>query len=185
MRKKQLNSVALALFCFLFASAGFSYDVVLQDGKVVSGKLIFESDELIVLKDVNGILVNFKKSEIDVTQTAEKNKSNTDSKLQKPGKKGRVYTKEDLKKMPELSEFGSAPEGASQTQTQPQTQIQASEEEAAAPRSDADEKYWKSEALRLTEEIQYAENRFDDAKKICDQITPEPGTLIGTLEEFE
>ena len=56
MRKKQLNSVGLALFCFLFASAGFSYDVVLQDGKVVSGKLIFESDESIVLKDANGVL---------------------------------------------------------------------------------------------------------------------------------
>jgi hypothetical protein len=97
-------------FVFLFiASLSFGYQVILKNGKTLDGTFVSEDSEKISIKDKDGVLLNFKKSLIDLEKTAEANKpveeppKTVEPKKEiapeqppKPKKKARVYTANDL-----------------------------------------------------------------------------------------
>ena len=186
-----MKILTFSIVLMLVASMGVAYEVVLNDGKVVNGKLIFESEQLIVLKDATGVLVNFKKSDIDLLQTAERNKQATDPKGKATQKKSRTYTKEDLEEMPELSDFSGTEEESPQTepqtqaQTQTQSQTQTDSVKKPALKSQFGEEYWKSEVQRLMEEIKDREYHYEKFKRVCDQTDPQAAKFTGTVEQFE
>ena len=110
----------------LSASTCFGYDVVLKNGKILSGAVVKENQEMIILQDSEGIQLQLRQNQIDWDKTKERNKKAEPAatpieeakpviepqkaEVEKPQKveveksktKGRVYTKEDLEKMPEL-----------------------------------------------------------------------------------
>src|SRR5688572_1087463 len=109
------------LIVVLSSSACFGYDVVLKNGKVRSGEVISESQDSIILEDSSGVRLHIKKRNIDPDKTKERNKESeavafprSDEELveqdpepaEKPKPKARVYKKEDLEKMPELTILG-------------------------------------------------------------------------------
>jgi hypothetical protein len=106
----------LLVFCFSLATAG-AYTVVLKNGKMMTGTLVSETDQVILFKDDSGVQYSLKKINLDLGKMSEANApkveapppvappppvSETEAK-----KKGRVYTKEDVEnlrsKYPELS----------------------------------------------------------------------------------
>jgi len=105
----------LLLFCFSLASAG-AYTIVLKNGKMMTGTLVSETDQVILFKDDSGVQYSLKKMNLDLGKMSEANApkveapppvaapptADTETK-----KKGRVYTKDDVEnlrtKYPELS----------------------------------------------------------------------------------
>ena len=106
-----MNKIICSLVVFVLACPGFAfcYDVVLKNGKTVSGILVSEDDEKISIKDAAGLLLNFKKSSIDLEKTALLNKPVDQPAVTKepekpveaveprqPKKPAKVYSAEDL-----------------------------------------------------------------------------------------
>jgi superfamily II DNA helicase RecQ len=98
--------------CLALAGVGTAYDVVLKNGKTVHGSLISEDNEKISIKDKDGLVLNFKKSLIDLEKTSAANKPAAVAEPAKPAeqpqkesaeksapktkKPARVYTDSDL-----------------------------------------------------------------------------------------
>ncbi len=103
----------LLVFCFGLASAG-AYTIVLKNGKMMTGTLVSETDQVILFKDDSGVQYSLKKTNLDLGKMTE---ANAPKEVPPPvapppvepeaKKKGRVYTKDDVEnlrtKYPELS----------------------------------------------------------------------------------
>ncbi|MCI0415709.1 hypothetical protein L0222_23280 [bacterium] len=105
----------LLVFCFSLASAG-AYTVVLKNGKMMTGTLVSETDQMILFKDDSGVQYSLKKANLDLGKMTEANAPKVEAPPPAPAppaadtetkKKARVYTKEDVDnlrtKYPELS----------------------------------------------------------------------------------
>lgn len=90
----------------LFACDVCAYDVVLKDGKIVSGTIIRETADRIILKDSTGTFRSLNTTDVDLEKTKEANhgktpgedKTNREDKTKSPVKR---VTEEDLKKLRE------------------------------------------------------------------------------------
>ena len=117
--------------------------------------------------------MNIKKYLVDLEKTADANIEQPAVNLEKPSsapeaqtsgenekdpgkKKGRVYTKDDLKNMPELSKFD---ENKEETPT----------EEESSDYDEESERNWKSEALKLWEEVNRTQGEFIALEAECAQ----------------
>jgi hypothetical protein len=65
----------LLLIIFIMPAILLSYDVVLKNGKVVSGKLISEDQTTVVIIDATGVKVSFQKSALDLNATYKANET--------------------------------------------------------------------------------------------------------------
>jgi hypothetical protein len=105
----------LLVFCFSLATAG-AYTVVLKNGKMMTGTLVSETDQVILFKDDSGVQYSLKKMNLDLGKMSEANAPKVEapppvapapSAETEIKKKGRVYTKDDVEnlrsKYPELS----------------------------------------------------------------------------------
>jgi hypothetical protein len=110
-----MNKTILTLLVFislLKLSFCFGYDLILKNGKIIKGTLISEDDSQIVLQDLTGVRMNFKKESVDLLKTAEANKPQVrtipiDSSAKPAEKKpARKVTKEDLEKLKEKYDLG-------------------------------------------------------------------------------
>ena len=107
---KRLIGTALILLLCIAIPSSFSYELILNNGKTVQGTLLSEDDEKLSIKDKDGVILNFKKSIVDLQKTAEANrpvqepvvaakdpekpaKAETPSKPKKPA---RVYEQSDV-----------------------------------------------------------------------------------------
>ncbi len=106
---------------FLTASSCFAYEIVLKNGKILSGEVVSENQGVMILQDSSGVQLHIKKNNIDSIKTQDRNKK-TDTipahqgetepvesdatGVEKPKTKPRLYKKEDLEKMPELTILG-------------------------------------------------------------------------------
>jgi hypothetical protein len=171
---------SILLFLLLLAARFcFPYEVVLKNGKILSGKVVSENQELMILRDSSGIHLRIKKSTIDSIKTQERNLKKEDSKsgdrkvmpvepdvnrVQKPKTKSRVYKKEDLEKLPELTILGSEgiPDDAALKDELEENALREKELEAA----------WNEEALRIDDHIQQARKSYEANKSFCDRVIP-------------
>ena len=173
------------ILCFLFltATSVFAYDVVLKNGKILAGEIVKETETLIILQDSSGVQLQLKKSQIDSTKTEERNrKSETEvtpvapenseptavpekKPEETPKSKGRVYKKEDLDKMPELSIVGSE-ENHHSTSTTTEPEVSPTDESEL-------EAYWNEEALRIGDDLQQAKEAYEYNKSFCDKVIPD------------
>jgi type II secretory pathway component HofQ len=72
------------LLLWLMPAVAFSYTVVRKDGKQFDGELIRETEDVISLKDKDGLTINFQKDQIDwnkTTQARQEEESQTKSKV--------------------------------------------------------------------------------------------------------
>ena len=107
--KRLFGTVTILLF-WIALSPAFSYELILKNGKTVQGTLVSEDAEKISIKGKDGVILNFKKSIVDVQKTADANrpvpepvaapvdpekpaKAETASKPKKPA---RVYEQSDV-----------------------------------------------------------------------------------------
>lgn len=104
--------VAFTFIALLFlVSPGFAYDLVLKSGKVIQGTVVSETEDSILLKDKDGVVLNFKKAIVDLDKTADANKAvqqkpsveekktTTEKSAEKPKKPARVYNASDLERL--------------------------------------------------------------------------------------
>ena len=119
-----LKRIPFVFFMLCIAVATCSaYTVVMKNGKMMTGTLISETDQVMVFKDDSGVQYSLKKSNLDLDKTARANAPKAEAPpapsaespaspapapAPAPGKKkARVYTKEDVdtlrSKYPELS----------------------------------------------------------------------------------
>lgn len=111
------KTIPFLLFVFFFslATAG-AFTVVLKNGKMMTGTLVSETDQVILFKDDSGVQYSLKKINLDLDKMSEANAPKVEAPppvVPPPAaetetkKKGRVYTKEDVEnlrsKYPELS----------------------------------------------------------------------------------
>ena len=103
----------LLVFCFCLTGAD-AYTIVLKNGKMMTGTLVSETDQVILFKDDSGVQYSLKKTNLDLGKMTE---ANAPKEVPPPvapppaapetKKKGRVYTKDDVDtlrtKYPELS----------------------------------------------------------------------------------
>ena len=98
------------IFLLLFLTPLLAYDVILKSGKKISGTLIREDAQVLILKDTAGMYHNFKKADIDLEKTASLNKTKPDT----PAKNSkRVYTKQDLDRVRQEYDLGQGSYGES------------------------------------------------------------------------
>lgn len=197
---RSVNRFLGVFFCFLFLTASLStaYDVVLKNGKTLTGKVVSESQELIILRDSSGVQLRIKKRNIDWIRTEELNKkseaiqiepseektSKSDVKTAAKAKtKARVYKKEDLEKMPELTVLGS--------DESPDDDILQREYEEDSQREKEAEAAWNEAALQIDDRIREAQDAYDYNKNFCDKVIPdvddlsEGGYVKLTAEQYE
>src|SRR5688572_14059661 len=109
------------LLVVLISSACFGYDVVLKNGKVRSGEVISENQDSIIQEDYYCIRLHINNRNIDPDKAKERNKKSEVIDVpgsdeghvqqdpepeEKPKPKARVYNKEDLERIPELTILG-------------------------------------------------------------------------------
>lgn len=106
--------LAILLFQFL-AGAGFAYELVLKNGKVIKGHKLYENDTNIVMKDQTGFQISIRKETIDEEKTAIANAPPSEVNPAEPADKKptRVFTNEDVTgKKPEKAKKNVEPESA-------------------------------------------------------------------------
>ena len=101
------------------------YELVMKDGTKVEGTLIIDQESVIILKNSSGVLLNFKKSDVDLDKTSQANKTSVapapkaafEDKAGKQApvrKSGRVLTKDDLEELRKKYDLGQGSFGASE-----------------------------------------------------------------------
>ncbi len=168
---------SLILIILLAAPACFAYEVVLKNGKIVRGEIISDEGEILTLKDTSGIQLKIRHEQIDSDKTQERNQivESPDEKpasaveqekipAEKPKTKGRVYTKDDLEKMPELSIVGTK-ESAEDVAAKNKIKKESKEATNGSP--------WSDEALRIDDEMQRARKSYEYNKGLCDKVIPD------------
>ena len=184
------------LTLLLAASSCFAYEVVLKNGKILRGEIISDKDQILTLKDTSGIQLKIRHEQIDSAKTEERNPvaetpvqqkapavEQEKTPAEKPKTKGRVYTKDDLEKMPELSIVGTK-ESADEVAAKNKLENEANKEEPH-------ESEWSEEALRIDDEIQRAKDAYEYNKSLCDKVIPDVTDLRDgyyvkmTAEQYE
>ena len=175
---------AAIVFSLLLISATscFAYEVILKNGKVLKGEVIRENQEMLILKDSSGIELKIRPDQIDLEKTTERNRKTeiiqetteqtqptAPQETEKSKRKGRVYTKQDLEKMPELSIVGTH-ETADEAAARNKRQDRSAEKEE-------DEAAWNAEALRIDDEVQRAKESYDYNRALCDRVIPDMNDL--------
>jgi hypothetical protein len=193
---KQSRNVFYSLVLFT-ASYCFADEVVLKNGKILTGEVISEDQEVIILKDSSGIRLHIKKSNVDSLKTQKRDEKEngitsradeqhsleSESKIpDKPKKKTRVYKKEDLEKMPELTILGS--------EDSPDEDALRNEYEDRAMQEKEAEAEWNKEALRIDNRIREARDIYENSKRVCDKVIPgvedlREGVYILSAEQYE
>jgi|GEM_PF-3456908 len=193
------HQTMVLLIIVLTASYCFAYEVVLKNGKILRGDVVSDHQQLLTLQDSSGVQLQIRHDQIDSLKTQERNQKadvvvsppqqtaipvdQEESIPEKPTTKVRVYTKEDLEKMPELSIVGtdeSAEEAARRNQQNDRSKEEQQEEAA-----------WNEEALRIDARIQQAKEAYDYNKSFCDRVIPDvvdlrDGTYVKlTAEQYE
>jgi hypothetical protein len=146
----------------------FAYTVILKSGKRVQGRLIGEDRSTIQLKDQNGIVLSFKKIFLDEPAMAIANNQtkfiSADS--QKQGSEPRsvrVYKKEDLSKMPDLS----VAEGDSIESSYEESEVA---QDTFTVRSDSKEqRHWQSRAISLKKDLAKLREKKIQVEASCAQ----------------
>ena len=197
---KQPRGVFVFL-AFLMASSCFAYEVVLKNGKVLSGEVLSEDQELLVLRDSTGVKLHIKKSSIDSVKTVERNPEvepvpppasepepvpePQKSMIEKPKPKARVYKKEDLEKLPELSIIGD------ENEETPDEEALRKELENEAMQEKEMEAAWNEKALRIDDQIQQAREAVEYNQSYCDKVIPDMNDLrdgpyvVMSAEQYE
>jgi hypothetical protein len=107
---KRHTYTLIILFLWIAVPISFSYELILKNGKTVQGTLISEDQEKISIKDKQGVILNFKKSIVDIQKTADANapvekpvvaakETEKPAKVEtpaKPKKPSRVYEQSDV-----------------------------------------------------------------------------------------
>ncbi len=174
-----------------------AYTLVLQNGKSVDGVLIGDDGPTIRLRDERGIEMSFQKSRVDLRATQLANVSRTGAveapaignnnpaphdsaadvvaaaRRARSSRTGssRIYTADDLARMPELSAFEEPDhlaEPAAMTQQQQQQQAPA-----PAARAAANESYWRREAAGLNRQVDELRQKATLAERLCRQARGE------------
>jgi hypothetical protein len=104
--------IAFTFIALLFIiSSGFAHDLVLKSGKVIQGTVVSETEDSILIKDKDGVVLNFKKTLVDLEKTADANKAihqkpvveekktTAEKSGEKPKKPARVYNASDLERL--------------------------------------------------------------------------------------
>ena len=183
----------MRFYSFLFVSILFvsvcdAYTVVLLSGKQLHGKLVGEDSSTIQLHDSSGIFLSIKKTIVDLDATLKANTQGRPSEHSippddpaQPQQKGvvdvarelhatrtgnsRVYTKDDLNRVPEIS-IGSDPEYDSGT-------------ESEVPKDkNLDESYWRKAAADLRKELTGLRERKIAAEFSCAKAREKKSTQI-------
>jgi hypothetical protein len=175
---KQCRIVFYSLV-LLTASYCFADEVVLKNGKILTGEVISEDQEVIILRDSSGVRLYIKKNTIDslktrtrdekeqaITSRADEEESlEPQSKIpEKPKTKPRVYKKEDLEKMPELTILGD--------EDSPDEDVLRGEAANRAMQETEAEASWNEEALRIDNQIREAKDIYENSKRFCDKAIP-------------
>ena len=176
---RQQAGFVLLLMLFM-SSPCLAYEVVLKNGKVLRGEVVSDNQEILILQDASGVELQIRHSQIDVSKTQEHNQkvdiaapqkeetvppARQEAMPEKSKKKSRVYTKEDLEKMPELSIVGTN-ESAEEVEARNRLKDQPTAEQEA-------EAAWNEEALRVDDEIQSAREAYEYNKSLCDRVIPD------------
>lgn len=177
---KQHQTVVLFVV-LLFTSTCFADEVLLKNGKVLRGEVVNEDQEMIILRDTSGMKLYIKKHSIDSVKTEERNKKANDvtpfqeeqqpvvktqkQTAEKPKKKARVYKKEDLDKLPELTILGSE-KRADDAKLRKELDDRAMKEKET-------ETAWNEEALRIDDQIQEAKESYEYNQGFCDKVIPD------------
>jgi len=171
-------SQVIALLLMLAASPCFGFEVVLNNGKVLTGDVLREDPETLILRDLSGVRLNIKKDTIDWARTQDRNKKTEEAHKkekeptgetdltdpQQPKRKTRVYKKEDLENMPELTILGN--------EESPDDEEIRNEFEDRAMREKEAEGSWNEEALRIDDQIREAKDIYQNSKRLCDKVIP-------------
>ena len=175
MRKLLFLEIALPVF-LVVAGFAFSYEVVLKNGKTIRGKLISESEELIVLQDDSGIRINFKKANVDLEKTASANRveetspqttateevAPAEEKVEevrpvRPKKAARVFTEQDLYRL--RSKYPMAG-GSSRLAS-----VEGSSESTET--GEKTEEYWKGASQELLAAMKETEQAYNSLTRSC------------------
>ncbi|HSE41661.1 MAG TPA: hypothetical protein VLH08_12940, partial [Acidobacteriota bacterium] len=167
----------------LFSTALFADTLVLKNGKKIQGTIIKEDAESYKIKDLEGIVILVKKSQINPEASVINKESTSESIPQaktapessqtaqsvadvareaRDKKKGnvRVLRKEDLDKMPEVSIIG----------TDEPIEEKPAQSDSSSATSEQSEEYWKSETRKFGEEIRRAESEVELLNKQCEEF---------------
>jgi hypothetical protein len=173
----------------LFSTTLFADTLVLKNGKKIQGTIIKEDAESYKIKDLEGIVILVKKSQINPEATVINRKSTAtpenkpevksvpDGSQSTPSvvdaarqarekKKGnvRVLRKEDLDKMPEVSIIGTD-EPIEERPAESET-----ESSSASATSEKSEEYWKSETRKFAMDIRRVEEDIAQLNKDCEEL---------------
>jgi hypothetical protein len=175
----------IVLFVVLLSGwSCFGYEVVLKNGKILNGKVVSETPEILILKDSSGVKLQIKKNNIDSIKTQERNqkpdaipedRDETEliesdvTDVEKPKTKPRVYTKKDLENMPELTILGGEENIDEDALKNELEEDSAREKELEAA--------WNEEALRIDDQIQHAREAYENNQKFCDKVIPDAEDL--------
>jgi hypothetical protein len=162
--------------------AAFPYTVFLKNGKSVEGKLIEETSDLIILQDVSGIKLNFKKSNLDLEKTNEVNQEvkpaiTTQKEIKAttpatkspeaktaPQKPVHAISEEDLEKLREKYDLGEGLKVENSIQA-PEGSTETSENDAEKSEDD-----WKKESQDLENKVRMAERSYNQLKQQCEEL---------------
>jgi thioredoxin 1 len=123
MRRAALFLPLILLFPTVKAAG---YELVMKDGTKIEGTLITEREDILILKNASGVLLNFKKSDVDLEKTTEANKEpvkptpkaafqKNEVEKQPPVKKPvPVFTKEYLEELRKKYDLGQGSFGAAE-----------------------------------------------------------------------
>jgi hypothetical protein len=179
-------SIRITVFlslCVLLLAPGFllSYELVLKNGKVIKGTVISETTDLVILKDLSGTQINFKKSAVDLdktkiantpppsTEPAKAVDSRASTKTQivpetaAPQKKkpARVITEKDLQRLREKYDLG---QGLYNSRSNEKSS------EAVSKQEEKSGEEWRAEAKEITSRVQQAEEFYNQLRQDCERL---------------
>jgi len=177
-----MNKTLFSAFCFVFflTTTGFSYELVLKDGRIIKGTLITEDADKIILKADTGAFVNFKKENVDLEKTTAANEGKVAATLKgnesKPAKprKGRTYTNEDLQQLREKYDWSETPQQNQVEETQKDV-AGASSEQKFGTRT---ENEWQTALRSLYKNLQNAKKGFEELHGQCLALGPQGVTTM-------
>lgn len=144
----------LCLVLFVTNSVS-AFTVVLKSGKQIQGILLSEDSQTLNLKDSFGLTLHFQKRTLNLDEMSTLNApQQQNASTQRPHRSARVYTIEDLERLPELSQVSS-------TESAPETIVPDSHE------SQPDESKWRKAAASLRKAKAKAELRWQTAEAKC------------------
>jgi len=169
------KTYALLFSLLLMTNLTFAYHLILKNGKTFDGTLVSEDAEKVIIKDKDGVVLNFKKAVVDLDQTANANKpeekapepatnekaseqKTSEAKTEKPKKPARVYTADDLMRL--RGEYPMDNTGAD---------IQSPAPDVAPAKGMSGEE-WETLTQNLLNQIKQAEQNYQQASAKCKEL---------------